>query len=137
MKRVIVPPALAELHDAAAFHAERANVEPGLAFVAEVERVVNALLANLSLGAVFRGNGRSIAFAGFPMASSIRLEDELERQLHKLAEETGRSKAHVVREAIQKYLEDRSDYLLVLKRLEQTGLRVNLEDIKRELGLAH
>ena len=67
---------------------------------------------------------------------TIRLENELERQLEKLADETGRSKAYFVREAIKNYLEDRSDYLLALKRLEQAGPRVSLEEIERELGLA-
>ena len=67
---------------------------------------------------------------------TIRLENDLERKLEKLAEETGRSKAYFVREAIKNYLEDRSDYLLALKRLEQAGPRVSLEEIERELGLA-
>ena len=67
---------------------------------------------------------------------TVRLEDELERQLDKLAEETGRSKAYFIREAIKKYLEDRSDYLLALKRLEEAGPRVSLEEVERELGLA-
>lgn len=58
MKLVIVPPALGELHDAAAFYAESANVELGLAFMAEFERAVDALLANPNLAAVFRGNRR-------------------------------------------------------------------------------
>ena len=67
---------------------------------------------------------------------TIRLETKLERQLEKLAEKTGRSKAYFVREAIKNSLEDRSDYLLALKRLEQAGPRISLEEIERELGLA-
>ena len=67
---------------------------------------------------------------------TIRLENELEHQLDKLAEETGRTQAYFVREAIKNYLEDRSDYLLALKRLEEAGPRVSLEDVERELGLA-
>ena len=67
---------------------------------------------------------------------TIRLEAELERQLEKLVKETGRSKAYFVREAMKKYLEDRSDYLLALKRLEDAGPRVSLNDVERELGLA-
>ena len=46
MKLVIVPAALAELHDAAAFYTASANLELGLAFVAEFERTVKAVLAN-------------------------------------------------------------------------------------------
>ena len=41
MKLVVTPPALAELHDAAAFYTLKANVELGLAFVAEFERTAN------------------------------------------------------------------------------------------------
>lgn len=67
---------------------------------------------------------------------TVRREDELEQQLDKLAEETGRSKAYFFREAIRKYLEDRSDYLLALKRLEEAGPCISLEDVERELGLA-
>jgi RHH-type rel operon transcriptional repressor/antitoxin RelB len=67
---------------------------------------------------------------------TIRLENELERELEKLAEQTGRTKAYFVREAIKNYLEDRSEYLLALKRLEAAGPRVSLEDVERELGLA-
>jgi hypothetical protein len=37
VKLVIVPPALGELHDAAAFYTESANFELGLAFVAEFD----------------------------------------------------------------------------------------------------
>lgn len=58
MKLVIIPPALAELQDAAAFYTASANVELGLAFVAEFERAVNLLLDNPSAGAIFRGNRR-------------------------------------------------------------------------------
>ena len=55
MKLVIVPLALAELNDAAAFYKARANAELGLAFVAEFERATSLVLENPLLGAVFRG----------------------------------------------------------------------------------
>lgn len=55
MRLVIVPPALAELRDAAAFYTARANVELGLAFVAEFERAVSIILDNPKAGAIFRG----------------------------------------------------------------------------------
>ena len=44
MKLVIVPLALAELHDAAAFYTARASVELGLAFVTEFERTAKLVL---------------------------------------------------------------------------------------------
>ncbi len=66
MKLVVVPPALGELHDAAAFYSESANIELGLAFVAEFERTVNVILANPTLGLTFRGNRRRYLLRRFP-----------------------------------------------------------------------
>jgi len=66
VKLVIVPPALGELHDAAAFYTESANIELGLAFVAEFERTVNVILANPALGMIFRGNRRRYLLRRFP-----------------------------------------------------------------------
>ena len=66
MKLVIVPLALAELHDAAAFYMEKANVELGLAFVAEFERTTNLVLENPMRGAIFRGDRRRYLLRRFP-----------------------------------------------------------------------
>ncbi|MBI5922198.1 MAG: type II toxin-antitoxin system RelE/ParE family toxin [Betaproteobacteria bacterium] len=66
MKLVVSPPALAELHDAAAFYALKANVELGLAFVAEFERTANLILDNPLLGVVFRGTRRRFILRRFP-----------------------------------------------------------------------
>jgi plasmid stabilization system protein ParE len=63
---VIVPLALRELHDAAAFYAASANVELGLAFLAEFDRAVNGMLANSLVGAVFRGTRRRYVLRRFP-----------------------------------------------------------------------
>ena len=66
MKLVIVPLAFAELHDASAFYMEKANVELGLAFVAEFERTTNLVLENPMLGAIFRGDRRRYLLRRFP-----------------------------------------------------------------------
>lgn len=66
MKLVVAPPALAELHDTAAFYTLKANVELGLTFVAEFERTANLVLANPLLGAVFRGTRRRYILRRFP-----------------------------------------------------------------------
>ena len=66
MNLVIVPLALAELHDAAAFYSSRANVGLGLAFVAEFERTTNLILANPDFGAIFRGSRRRCLLRRFP-----------------------------------------------------------------------
>ncbi|MBL8391295.1 MAG: type II toxin-antitoxin system RelE/ParE family toxin [Candidatus Accumulibacter sp.] len=66
MKLVVAPLALAELHDAAAFYTLKANVELGLAFVAEFERTASVVFANPLLGAVFRGTRRRYPLRRFP-----------------------------------------------------------------------
>lgn len=66
MKLVVAPLALAELHDAATFYALKANVELGLAFVAEFERTARLVFANPLLGTVFRGTRRRYLLRRFP-----------------------------------------------------------------------
>jgi toxin ParE1/3/4 len=66
VKLVVSPPALAELHDTAAFYTLKANVELGLAFVAEFERTANLVLDNPLLGVVFRGTRRRYILRRFP-----------------------------------------------------------------------
>ena len=46
MKSVMVPLALAELREAAAFYSDRAGADLGLAFVAEFERVAKIIQKN-------------------------------------------------------------------------------------------
>ncbi|MDO8346429.1 MAG: type II toxin-antitoxin system RelE/ParE family toxin [Rugosibacter sp.] len=76
MKLVVAPLALAELHDAAAFYTLKANVELGLAFVAEFERTANFVLANPLLGAVFRGTRRRYILRRFPYSIIYQLTAE-------------------------------------------------------------
>jgi toxin ParE1/3/4 len=66
VKLVIVPLALGELHDAAAFYAASANAELGLAFVTEFDRAVSGILANPYVGAVFRETRRRYILRRFP-----------------------------------------------------------------------
>lgn len=58
MKLVIVPAAVAELRDAAAFYAAQGSVSLANQFVDEFERAVNLIVASPHLGALFRGNWR-------------------------------------------------------------------------------
>lgn len=66
MRLVVTPPALAELHDVAAFYTLKANLELGLAFVAEFERTTNLVLGNPLLGTVFRSTRRRYILRRFP-----------------------------------------------------------------------
>jgi toxin ParE1/3/4 len=76
VRLVVAPPALAELHDAAAFYTLKANVELGRAFVAEFERTANFVLANPLLGAVFRGTRRRYIFRRFPYSIIYQVTHE-------------------------------------------------------------
>ena len=76
MKLVVSPQALAELHDAAAFYTLKANVELGLALVAEFERTANLILDNPLLGAVFRGTRRRYILRRFPFSIIYQITAE-------------------------------------------------------------
>jgi len=66
VKLVILPLALGELQDAAAFYSASTNVELGLAFVAEFDRTASRILVNPHVGAVFRGTRRRYVLRRFP-----------------------------------------------------------------------
>jgi RHH-type rel operon transcriptional repressor/antitoxin RelB len=50
---------------------------------------------------------------------TIRLPEELEKRLNKLAKETHRTKSYYVKRAIEEFLEDQEDYLIALMRMER------------------
>jgi len=53
------------------------------------------------------------------MATSIRLAPETEKRLDFLSDQTGRTKAHYLRELIERGLEDMEDYYLSSEVLER------------------
>lgn len=78
MRLVIVPAALAELQDAAAFYTAQVNVDLARAFVDEFERVVNLIFSSPKLGAIFRGNRRRYFLRTFPYSVIYQItQDEL------------------------------------------------------------
>lgn len=79
MKSVIIPLALAELREAAAFYSARAGAELGLAFVAEFERVAKIIHENPLAGTVVRLNRLAYPFRRFPYSVMYYLvqDDEL------------------------------------------------------------
>ena len=74
-----------------------------------------------------------------PHPLSIRLDEELEARLERLARLTGRSKSFYVKQALQDQIEDLEDLYLarrVARRLEDGRERlVPIEDLERELGV--
>jgi RHH-type rel operon transcriptional repressor/antitoxin RelB len=73
------------------------------------------------------------------MATSIRLNQEVEKRLDRLSAETGRTKAFYLRELIERGLEDLEDYYLgmeVMERLRKgEEYTSSLDEVEKDLGL--
>lgn len=71
---------------------------------------------------------------------AIRLPEEIETRLARLAEQTGRTKTFYAREAILRYLEDLEDVYLAEKRLEDLragrSSTSSIDEVRVRLGLA-
>ena len=67
---------------------------------------------------------------------TIRLNDDVENRLTTLSQKTGRPKSYYVRQAIQRYLEEKEDYLLAISRLEKKNHRISIKELEKKLGLA-
>lgn len=66
----------------------------------------------------------------------VRLDQETEGRLERLAKATGRSKSHYAKQAIIEFLDEREDYLLAIQRLEDEGDEVlSADEVWRRLGL--
>ena len=72
---------------------------------------------------------------------AVRLPEEIEARLDKLAKKTGRTKTFYVREAILEQLEDLEDAYLAEKTLAavRAGKQktIPLEDLAAEYGISH
>ncbi|WP_297722931.1 DUF6290 family protein [Limnohabitans sp. Rim8] len=72
---------------------------------------------------------------------ALRLPEEIELRLDKLAKKTGRTKSFYAREAIVEHLDDLEDLFLAEKRLGKvlSGKRkpFSLAEVEAELGLDH
>lgn len=72
---------------------------------------------------------------------NFRADDELDARLERLAKLTGRSKTFYIRAAINSHLDELEDIYLadqVMERIENDDESVHaLEEVERELGLAH
>ncbi len=69
---------------------------------------------------------------------AVRLPQDLENRLERLAKRTGRTKTFYVREAITEHLEDLEDMFLAEKELDkiQKGARTySIDEVRTELGL--
>ena len=67
---------------------------------------------------------------------AIRLPENIESRLNRLAEKTGRTKTFYAREAILEYLDDLEDYYLAESRSRAKAKTISLDEVERQLGLA-
>jgi RHH-type rel operon transcriptional repressor/antitoxin RelB len=66
---------------------------------------------------------------------AVRIPNEMETRLDKLATLTGRAKSFYVREALQAHMDDIENTYTALYRLEHPAKRWTLEDLEQELDL--
>ncbi|MCH8029434.1 MAG: ribbon-helix-helix protein, CopG family [Candidatus Dadabacteria bacterium] len=67
---------------------------------------------------------------------SLRLPDEMLKELKRVAEETERSKSYHIKKAIEAYLEDYADHAIALKRLsDPTDKLITSEELRKKLGI--
>ena len=69
------------------------------------------------------------------MPISIRLGEDIEQRLERLAQLTGRSKTYYIRQAVLEKLDDLEDIYIAEHRLEHPAERIGLDEVKQELGL--
>ncbi len=73
------------------------------------------------------------------MPTSVRLPEDIERRLDRLAARTGRTKAYYIREIITDHLDEMEEYYLaaeVLERVRKGREPVHsTAEIRRDLGL--
>jgi RHH-type transcriptional regulator, rel operon repressor / antitoxin RelB len=66
---------------------------------------------------------------------AIRLPDAIEERLNNLANETGRTKTALAREAIVEYMDDLEDYYLAEARARLNRKTIPLTELERKFGL--
>ena len=75
------------------------------------------------------------------MATSIRLDPEVEKRLDNLAAQTGRTKAYYLRELVANGLNDLEDFYLgaaVMERVRKGEEKVyTAAEVRKDLGLDH
>ena len=67
---------------------------------------------------------------------AVRLPNELEARIDKLAKVTGRSKSYYVREVLEDSIDDLEDKYLALSRLEKPSKkRWSLDELEQDIDL--
>lgn len=67
---------------------------------------------------------------------SIRLPDELAKQLDGIAKETERPRSYIIQKALESYIEDYADLQIALDRLhDKTDPVISSKELKKSLAL--
>ena len=66
----------------------------------------------------------------------VQLEPELEERLERLAAETQVTKSFFAHEAIERFVEDREDYLAGIRSLSEAKYRISQEEMERRASVA-
>ncbi len=67
---------------------------------------------------------------------SIRISDEIEEKLSKIARETERAKSFHIKKAIENYLDQFADYQIALDRLNDKDDKIiSSEEVRKLLGV--
>lgn len=66
---------------------------------------------------------------------AIRLPETIEERLNVLANETGRTKTALAREAILEYIDDLEDFYLAEARARRNRKTIPLDEVERKFGL--
>lgn len=69
-------------------------------------------------------------------AISVRLPQELAKQLDSIAQETERPRSYIIQKALESYIEDYSDLQVALDRLhDKSDPYVPSKELRKSLGL--
>jgi len=66
---------------------------------------------------------------------TTKITDEVNALLSSLSSETNRSKGYIMQRAIEAYIEEKSDVLIALARIEQGDSRISLDEIEKKYDL--
>ena len=69
-------------------------------------------------------------------AISVRLPDDLAKQLDGIADEIDRPRSYIIQKALESYLDDYADLQVALDRLhDQTDATISGKELRKKLGL--
>jgi len=69
-------------------------------------------------------------------AISIRIPDELAKQLNNVSKETERPRSFIIQKALESYIEDYADLQIALDRLhDKTDPIISSKELKKSLGV--